>query len=96
MQFFAAGDNRDARRDGRPYELVKRVPSTEFDGSRGFLLRVSGRIADVAGDGPVRCVQPGGAQQRPVCAIGVRIEEVAVEHPISRSVLGSWHGDAAG
>lgn len=95
-QFFAEGDSRGARRDGRPFELVKRVPAEAFDGSRGFLLRIAGRIEGVPGAGPVLCVQPAGAQQRPVCAIAVRMDEVAIENPASGEVVGSWRLDAAG
>jgi hypothetical protein len=95
-QFFADGDNRDARRDGRPYELVKRISAREFDGSRGFLLRVTGRIEGLPDGDPIRCVQPAGAQQRPVCAIGVRMDEVAVENPVTGDVIGSWQLDTAG
>jgi hypothetical protein len=95
-QFFVDGDSRDARRDGRPYELVKRVSAADFDGSRGFLFRVTGRIEGVPDGGPIRCVQPAGAQQRPVCAIAVRMDDVAIENPVTGDVIGSWQLDTAG
>jgi hypothetical protein len=95
-QFFAEGDNRGVRRNGRPFEVVKRVPAEEFDGSRGFLLRITGRIEGVPGGGPIRCVQPAGAQQRPLCVIAVRVDEVAIENSATAEVVGSWRLDAAG
>ncbi len=93
-QFFAGEARRDARRDGRPYEVVKRVPADTFDGSRGFLLRVRGRIAPVPGSGLVHCIQPAGAEQRPLCMIGARIDEVAIESPVSGEVIASWPVEA--
>ncbi|HEU4650487.1 MAG TPA: hypothetical protein VFS49_03645 [Croceibacterium sp.] len=95
-QFFAVGANRDARRDGQPYEAVKRVPADSFDGSRGFRLRVSGRIADVPGRGLVHCMQPAGPEQRPVCVIGARIDEVAIEDPRTGDVIASWPLESSG
>ncbi len=72
------------------------MPAGEFDGSRGFLLRITGRIESPRGGGPVRCVQPAGAQQRPVCAIGVRMDEVTIENPLTEGAIGSWRLDATG
>lgn len=95
-QFFGDAAHRDARRDGRPYETVKRVPVANFDGSRGFVLRATGRIDTIPGSGPVHCVQPGGAEQRPVCVIAVRMDEVAIENPLTGDVVASWRSDAAG
>lgn len=95
-QFFTESDNRNARRDGKPFELVKRAPAVEFDGSRGFVLRVTGRIDRVPGHGPIHCVQPAGAQQRPLCVIAARIDEVAVENPATGEVIGSWRLDTPG
>ncbi len=95
-QFFAGEARRDARRDGRPYEVVKRVPADTFDGSRGFLLRVRGRIESVPGSGLVHCIQPAGAEQRPLCVIGARIDEVAIEDPVNGEAVASWPIEATG
>lgn len=95
-QFFIEGADRDARRNGRAYESVTRVPAASFNGSRGFLLRVKGRLAQVPGGGVVHCAQPAGVEQRPVCVIGVRMDEVAIENPARGDVVASWLIDAAG
>jgi hypothetical protein len=95
-QFFGDAAHRDARRDGRAYETVKRVPAGQFDGSGGFLLRVTGRIDVVPGGGPVHCVQPGGAEQRPACVIAVRMDEVAIENPVTGDMVASWRSDTTG
>ena len=95
-QFFAGGDRRDARRDGRPYESVTRVPAESFDGARGFLLRVKGRLEEIPGAGVVHCAQPAGVEQRPVCVIGVRMDEVIIEDPAGGDVVASWPLETAG
>jgi hypothetical protein len=95
-QFFAAGAGRDARRDGRAYESVTRVPAGRFDASRGFLLRVSGRIAEIPGGGSVHCAQPAGPEQRPLCVIGVRMDEVAIENASDGQVVAAWPIETAG
>jgi hypothetical protein len=95
-QFFTDETDRHARRNGRPYETVKRVPAGAFDGSRGFLLRITGRIEEVPGGGVVHCVQPAGAGQRPVCAIGARMDEVAIENPATGDVVASWRTETSG
>lgn len=90
-QFFTADARRAALRDGRAFETVKRIPREEFDASRGFRVRLSGRIGGVPGaDAPVRCIQPGGMDQRPICAIAVTLDEVRIENPIDEEVLASW------
>src|SRR3546814_6079256 len=53
-QFFRSEADRDGRRNGRPFETVQRVAADKFDGSRGFRLRISGRIEAVADGGPIR------------------------------------------
>lgn len=89
-QFFGSEADRDGRRNGRPFETVTRVAADKFDGSRGFRLRIAGRIEAVAGTAPVRCVQPAGAEQRPICVIGARIDTVRLENPASEEILATW------
>ena len=95
-QVLAGGDRRDARRYGQPYESVTRVPAESFDGARGFLLRVKGRLEEIPGTGVVHCAQPAGVEQRPVCVIGVRMDEVIIEDPAGGNVVASWPLEAAG
>lgn len=89
-QFFTGGSRREALRDGRPFESVKRVPIDEFSAPRGFRLMLSGRIDRVPGGGPVRCIQPAGIEQRPICVVAVTLDEVRIENPASGEVLASW------
>lgn len=89
-QFFTDGDRRAALRDDRPFETVQRMPPDQFDGSRGFRLVLTGRIDRVPGGGPVRCVQPAGIEQRPICVVAVALDEVRIENPIGPKVLATW------
>lgn len=89
-QFFTANSRRSALRDGRPFETVLRMPRDRLDVSRGFRLRLSGRIDRVPGGGPLRCIQPGGMEQRPICVVAVTLDEVRIENPVNDEVLATW------
>lgn len=89
-QFFTGDDRRSTSRDGRAFESVQRVPLGEFDASRGFRLLLSGRIDQVPGGGPVRCIQPAGIQQRPICVVAVTLDEVRIENPSGSKVVATW------
>jgi hypothetical protein len=89
-QIFLAESGRGGRRDGKPYEAVVQVAEDQLDASRGFRLRISGRIARAGNVGPVRCRQPAGPEQRPICLISVVMDEVSVENSASGSTLATW------
>lgn len=85
-QFFANGETDETR----PLELVRRVAADEFDASRGYRVRLTGRIARVPGDGPVRCVQPAGIEQRPICVVAVTVNDIRLENSATGEVLATW------
>jgi hypothetical protein len=89
-QFFTGTDRRAALRDDRPFETVQRVPLGQFDAARGFRVLLTGRIDRVPGGGPVRCIQPAGIEQRPICVVAVVLDEVRIENPIGAEVLATW------
>lgn len=94
-QIFLTDGPRQARRDGQPYQITKRIADDRLDTSRGFHLRLSGRIAGVPGGvGPVRCHQPDGLDRRPVCLISAVFDQVAIESAASGEVIATW--DVAG
>lgn len=67
------------------------TPKEELDTSQGFRLRLTGRIAVMpGGSGPVRCQQPAGAEQRPICLIGVTFDAVAIENGASGDTVATW------
>src|SRR3546814_9867059 len=89
-QFFDGDADRDGRRNGRPFETVTRVAADKFDGSRGFRLRIAGRIEAIDGNAPIRCIQPAGAEQGPNCVIGARIDPVRLEKSTIEEGLATW------
>lgn len=93
-QFFGDEARREALRDGRPFESTQRVAPDAFAAPRGLRLLLSGRIDRVpSADGqgsPVRCVQPGGPEQRPRCIVAVSLDQVRIENPTSGEVLATW------
>lgn len=95
-QVFDAEGARGGRRDGDPYQAVVRVAEAELDSSQGFRMRISGRIVRSGGAGPVRCRQPAGPEQRPICLVSVVMDEVAVENPVSAEALATWNPSASG
>lgn len=73
------------------YDIVKHIAADAFDASEGFRVRLRGRIAKVPGSGTsVRCVQPVGSEQRPICVIAISLDEVRVENAATGTVLGTW------
>lgn len=98
-QFFPKGTSRQALRGGAPYETVLRIAPKELRVDRGFRLRLTGKIERVPGDGPVRCIQPAGIEQRPLCVVAVSFDELAIENPATTKTLATWtfgHGRTSG
>lgn len=85
---FSADAKGGLSRDGKPFEIVKRISRDAFDASRGFRLRITGRVD--RDFGPVRCIQPAGVEQRPICVISSRIDDIRIENPATDEVLASW------
>lgn len=89
-QVFASGDARDGKRVSKPYEAVIRVAEDPLRVSEGFRLRLRGRVARTGDAGLVRCRQPAGPEQRPICLISVVMDEVAIENPATGEALATW------
>lgn len=86
-QFFTSTD----RRNDHNFTVVRRIPAESFDASRGFRVRLTGRIARRSGGDPVRCVQPGGIEQRPICVIAASVDEVRIENAATGAILATWN-----
>ena len=94
---FCDGDGaRQEHRNGKPYETVVRMAPDAVRAEQGFSLRVTGRIADVPGQGPVSCRQPTGAEPRPICIVAVTMDEVAIDNPRTGETLATWNVTTAG
>jgi hypothetical protein len=89
-QIFLVEGPRGGRRDGKPYEAVVPIKEGDLKAEAGFRLRISGRIARSGNLGPVRCRQPAGPEQRPICLVSAVIDEVAVENSASGATLATW------
>ena len=89
-QILLAKGARGGGRNGQPYEIVVRVPEQELGVSKGFRLRITGRIVAVGAIGPVQCRQPASPEQRPVCLVSIAMDEVAVENPANEKTLATW------
>ncbi|HVI97821.1 MAG TPA: hypothetical protein VM657_02010 [Sphingomonas sp.] len=76
--------------DERVFDTVQRVTPDEFDVSKGLRLRLRGRIDRVPGGSAVRCVQPAGSEQRPICVIAISLDEVLIENAATNAVLATW------
>ena len=87
------GEDRALGRDRRAFETVQRVH--QFDGAQGFRLRITGRLARAETGPAVRCVQPAGIDQHPICAIAASIDEVRIELPATGATLATWTIDRA-
>lgn len=95
-QVVTAETSRQARRDGRPYEAVVQAAPETLRLEAGLRVRLRGRIASFPAGEVVRCAQPGGREQRPVCLIAVSLDEVAVENPATQETLAAWTPTVAG
>jgi hypothetical protein len=95
-QFFDGDGARQGQRNGKPYETVVRMAPDEVRADQGFQLRITGRIADTPGRGPVSCRQPAGAEQRPICIVAVTMDEVAIDNPRTGKTLATWNVTTAG
>lgn len=84
----AVAENR--RLAARPYVAVLRVPPERLSAKDGFRLRLKGRIARLASGPPVKCVQPAGIEQRPICLVGVTFGEIRIENPSTGETLATW------
>lgn len=86
-QFLTSSD----RRNDHAFTVVQRVPAAKIDTSRGFRVRLTGRIARLPGSDPVRCVQPGGIDQQPICVIAASLDEVRIENAATGAPIGTWN-----
>lgn len=86
-QFTPASPDPD---QARTFDLVKRIALERSGPDQGFRVRLTGRIQARPFGTPVRCRQPAGAEQRPICVVTASFEELSVEMAASGEVLGTW------
>ena len=74
----------------RSFDAVKRYAPEQLNTSRGFRLRLVGRLDKLPDGRPVRCMQPAGSEQRQICVVAVAFEELRIENPASDDVVAVW------
>jgi hypothetical protein len=94
VQLLSPDAPRQMQREGKPYEAVIRKTAEAVSLRQGLQLRLHGRVGRFPDGQPVRCLQPGGREQRPVCLIAVTFEEVAFQDPATRETLSVWQPTA--
>lgn len=90
VQLISPDTPRQMVRGGKPYEAVIRKISDAAQLAEGLQLRLKGRIGRFPNDQPVRCKQPGGREQRPVCLVAVTIDELAFRNPATGETISVW------
>ena len=89
-EVFSDDGARSARRGGKPYESVRQITETDLKIDQGLRVRLSGRIARFSDGSTVRCRQPAGKDQRPVCLVAVSFDDVAIENPSTKETIATW------
>ena len=89
VELFEPGSRRAARRNGRPYEMVRKAAPGEIDLDRGLRLVVEGRLAALVHDQPIAC-RAARPEERPLCLVGARLDRVAITDASGRQVLAEW------
>ena len=74
----------------RAFDAVKQVEPDQLNAARGFVLWLTGRVGKLPDGQPVRCVQPAGVEQKPICLVALSPEELRVENPLSEDVVATW------
>jgi hypothetical protein len=94
-QVFREGGARQDRRDGEPYVAVVRTAPEALRANMGFRVRLTGQLTELPGGGAVRCRQPGGPDQRPICLAAATFDEIAIENAATGETLARWPGGSA-
>jgi hypothetical protein len=89
-QIFTDEDSRNARRGGKAYESVRHMDEGDLKIDQGLRVRLRGRIARFPDGATVRCRQPAGKNQRPVCLVAVTFDDVTIENPSTKETIATW------
>lgn len=90
VQLVSKDTPRQVTRGGKPYESTVRIAPDALRIDQGLRVRLTGRIARFPEGDALRCAQPGGREQRPVCLIAATFEEVAIENPANGETIATW------
>lgn len=76
--------------DNKGYEATVRIPRDKLNLAQGLRARITGRIDHIPGNGVVRCVQPAGIEQQPICAVAAVFDEMVIDNPATGETIGTW------
>jgi hypothetical protein len=93
-EFRPAGSGGRAQ-PSRSFDTVKRISPQELIAAHGFGLKLTGRIESLPNGMPVRCHQPAGGEQRPICVIAVSFGDLELANPGTIGSLATWSLDRA-
>ncbi|MBC2665731.1 hypothetical protein H7F51_09360 [Novosphingobium flavum] len=91
VQYFSPEAPRTLRRGSRPYAYTGKVPETQTIGTRGFRLKLTGRIRGYGDGQPIHCVVTT-LSRPPVCAASVEFARVVLENADTGESLAEWGG----
>lgn len=88
-RLYEKDGSRLLRRDGRAYELVRKIPEDDASSqTMTYQLVLEGRVAEFSTGQPIRCWSET-AEHRPICLIAVEFDRVAFEDSAGK-VLAEW------
>jgi hypothetical protein len=89
VELFGPGAPRAGQREGRPYEVVTKMPPEQVAAVRGFALVIEGRLVALPNGEPIWCSSES-PDLPPTCAIAARFERVSLENAATSEVLADW------
>lgn len=90
VQYFSPDAPRTLRRGSRPYSYTGKVPEAGALGTKGFRLKLTGRIRGFGDGQPIHCVVITPSRP-PVCAAAVEFMQVVLEDTATGESLTEWN-----
>lgn len=90
VQYFSPDTPRPLQRGSRPYAYTGKAPENAGLATKGFRLRLAGRIRAFADGQPIHCVV-AAADRPPICAAAVEINQVTFEDASTGQILANWN-----
>ncbi|MFA7595355.1 MAG: hypothetical protein WCY92_03285 [Novosphingobium sp.] len=87
---FRSGETTRQSGKTRSFETVQRITVERFEAMKGFVVRITGRLGNVASGAPVHCIQPDGIERRPRCIIAASFDEMRIETVDQGDALATW------
>lgn len=89
VQYFPPDAPRTLRRGSRPYTYTGKVPIETVLGTKGFRLKLTGRITGFGDGQPIHCAITSQSMP-PTCAAAIEVNQVAIEDAGTGEQLAQW------